>query len=186
MNEIALIDQRLSARLKLLRNERAWSLEQLADRSGVSRASLSRLEKGEVSPTAQVLSRLCAAYGLTLTRLMYLVEDDFEPLVRHGDQAVHRDRAAGYTRRSVSPPAGNLNGEIIEGTLEPGTRIDYDGSSHQGLDHHLLLLEGALSMTIDGVSHKLTPGDCLRYRLSGPNTFETPPETGARYLLVML
>ena len=57
------IDRRIAQRLRALRTERGWSLDELAQRSAVSRATLSRLENGEVSPTANVLGKLCGAYA---------------------------------------------------------------------------------------------------------------------------
>ena len=67
------MDRLIAQRLKALRGERAWSLDELGARSGVSRATLSRLENGETSPTTAVLGRLCSAYGMTLSRLMLMV-----------------------------------------------------------------------------------------------------------------
>ena len=64
------IDSRIAARLKELRAARGWSLDELAKRSEVSRATLSRLEKAEVSASAAVLGKLCAVYGLPMSRLM--------------------------------------------------------------------------------------------------------------------
>ena len=75
------IECRIAQRIRSLRTERQWPLEELAGRSGVSRASLSRIENGEVSPTASVLCKICGAFGLTLSRLMVLVEEGFAPLV---------------------------------------------------------------------------------------------------------
>lgn len=54
------LDARLARRLAELRTSRGWSLDALAARSGVSRATLSRLENAEVSPTAALLGKLCA------------------------------------------------------------------------------------------------------------------------------
>jgi len=76
------VDQRIANRLRALRSEKGWSLDQLGQRSSVSRATLSRLENAEVSATANVLGKLCAAYGLTLSRLMAMVEDDYTALIR--------------------------------------------------------------------------------------------------------
>ena len=76
------LDTQIAARLRALRAERNWSLDDLAKRSDVSRATLSRLENAEVSPTANVLGRLCAAYGMAMSRLMRMVEEEFEPVVR--------------------------------------------------------------------------------------------------------
>lgn len=177
------LDLQLAGRLRDLRAARGWSLDELAARSGVSRATLSRLENAETSPTAAVLGRLCAAHGLTLSRLMRLVEDGFAPLVRPADQPLFVDRAAGFTRRAISPPARDLTGEALDVTLAPGARIAYDAPPRPGLEHHLYLLEGALDITVDGRAHALAPGDCLRYRLQGASSFAT--DAGARYVLFL-
>jgi transcriptional regulator with XRE-family HTH domain len=180
------IDRRIAQRLKSLRAERGWSLDELARRSDVSRATLSRLENAEVSPTASVLGKLAAAYGLTISRLMHLVEDDFAPLVRRDAQPVWSDSGIGFIRRSISPPAQTLSAEVLECTLEPGTRITYEAPPRRGLEHHLLLIEGRLDITVEGQSHALQPGDCLRYQLFGASTFATPADRGAKYILVVV
>lgn len=180
------LDRQMARRLKTLRRERGWSMDMLAERSGVSRASLSRLENAEVSPTAHVLGKLCAAFGLTLSRLMHLVEDDFTPLIRRDHQPLWTDPETGFRRRSVSPPAGPLNAEGLECDLPADTRITYEQPPRPGLEHHLLLMAGRLTVEIDGTIHHMQPGDCLRYQLFGPSAFATPPENGARYLLFML
>src|SRR5262245_5328342 len=182
----ASIDRRIAQRLKDLRQERGWSLDDLAGRSGVSRATLSRLENSAISPTTGMLSKLCAAYGLTLSRLMHMAEGDFPALVRRASQGLWADPALGFKRRAVSPPARTLSGEVIEGELGPGARIAYDHVPKPGLEHHLLLLEGQLEITLGDDTHELKPGDCLRYQLFGPSAFATPKKASARYLIFMV
>lgn len=180
------IETRLADRLAALRAERGWSLDALATRSQVSRASLSRIENGEVSPTASVLGKLCVAYGMTLSRLMQMVEDDFTSLVTRASQEVWTDPETGYRRRRVSPGSRNLAGEVLEVEIDPGQRIAYGGSPRAGLEHHLVMLEGRLCMEIDGKTHMLTAGDCLRYQLHGGNVFQTSRDVGARYHLFIV
>jgi len=180
------IERKIARRLRELRAERSWSLDELARRSKVSRATLSRLENAEVSPTASVLGKLCAAYGMTLSRLMHMVEDQFAPLVRRRSQPVWEDATIGYRRRSVSPPAQTLAGEALECELKPATRITYDDSPRPGLEHHLILIDGQLQLTVDGQTFDLKPGDCLRYQLFGASTFVTSEKRGARYVLFMV
>ena len=176
----------MASRLKALRHERGWSLDQLAARTAVSRATLSRLENGEVSPTANVLGRLCAAFGVTLSRLMHLVEGDFEARLPQAAQSLWTDPETGFERRSVSPPSQMLAGEVIEGSLRPGSHIAYAAPPRPGLEHHLVMLDGRLTVRVGDVDHTLGPGDCLRYQLHGPSAFTTPPDAGARYLLFMV
>lgn len=180
------VDRRIALRLKALRAERGWSLDELAGRCGVSRAALSRVENAEVSPTASVLGKLCAAYGLPMSRLMYMVEEGFVPLVRRDAQPVWTDPRIAFRRRSVSPPAQALAGEALECVLGPGVRIAYDEPSRPGLEHHLLLLEDRLDVTVGGRTHELRPGDCLRYQLFGPSAFATSDACPARYILFLV
>jgi transcriptional regulator with XRE-family HTH domain len=177
---------RLAERLKRLRQERGLSLEQLAERSGVSRASLSRLENAEVSPTAEVLGKLCAVHGLTASRLMAMVEEAFAPFVPPQAQPVWTDPATGYERRSVSPPATGLSGEVLRCRLPPGVRIAYGRSPVEGLEHHLVMIDGRLEIEVEGAAHRLAPGDCLRYRLHGATVFQADPEAGASYFLFLV
>lgn len=180
------IDARIASRLKALRAGRGWTLDELVERTGVSRATLSRLENAEVSPTAAVLSRLCAAYGIAVSRLMHMVEGEFAPLLERQAQPLWSDPEVEFERRSVSPPAAALSGEVLECRLGPGARIDYELPPRHGLEHHLLLVFGRLAVTVDGATHTLKPGDCLRYRLTGPSAFETPADSAARYYLFMV
>jgi transcriptional regulator with XRE-family HTH domain len=180
------IDQLIAQRLKGLRAEHGWSLDELARSSNVSRATLSRLENAEVSPTTSVLGKLCAAYGLTLSQLLHMVEDTFLPLIRPDMQSVWRDPTIGFRRRSVSPPAQDLAAEALECELEPGTHITYDRPPRSGLEHHLIVIEGQLEVSVNGQTYDLRPGDCLRYHLFGPSAFATSEQHGARYFLFLV
>lgn len=180
------LSTRLATRLNDLRKGRGWSLDQLADHSGISRATLSRMEKGEVSPTAETLGRLCAAYSLPMSRLLMMVEDSFDPKVPFERQTEWRDPETGFTRRSVSPPSTGLSGEVLECHLPRDTVVQYETPPKPGQEHHLIVLDGVLTLTVDGTAHVLSGGDCLRYHLSGPTQFETGAARGARYMLVLI
>lgn len=176
--------QSLAEHLRTLRTDRGLTLQELAAGSGVSRATLSRIENGEVSPTAETLGRLASAFALPLSQLLAPLEADFPPLVRHADQSVWQDRGHGFTRRALSPPSGQLKLEMIECAIEPRQHIAYDRPAFPGHEHHLVLLSGALALIVDGVRHELAPGDCLRYRLRGASSFETGDQP-ARYIIAM-
>ena len=180
------MDLRLAARLKALRTDQGWSLDDLAERSGVSRATLSRLEKCEVSPTANVLGKLCSTYSLTMSRLLWMVETAHIPLATRAEQLVWMDTETGLRRRSVSPPAANLMGEVLECELPANAFIEYAAPAAPGLEHHLILLQGELEMTVEGERFQLNPGDCLRYKLYGASAFRTRQDLGAKYILVVL
>ncbi|GAA4571764.1 helix-turn-helix domain-containing protein [Planotetraspora kaengkrachanensis] len=182
----AQMEVRLADRLARLREEHGWSLDELARRTGVSRSTLSRLERTEISPTAALLNRLCAAYGRTMSRLLAEVEQEPPQLVRADRQTVWRDGSSGFTRRSVSPPHPGLRGELVEGILRPGADISYDVPPMPGLEQHIWVLEGVLEVTAGDVVHEIRAGDCLRFRLWDRSRFRCPGPDPARYALVIV
>jgi transcriptional regulator with XRE-family HTH domain len=180
------VDRRIALRLARLRADSGWSLDGLAERTGISRATLSRLERAELSPTAAMLGKLCSVYGWTLSRLMAEAETRPPHLVPAAEQAVWKDPESGYRRRAVSPPTPGLRGEVVEVHMPAGASVSFEGAPIAGLEHHLWMLEGALSLEVDGSLFRLRPGDCLRYVLAGPSRFQNTGKREARYVIAMV
>ena len=180
------IENRIAKRLGRLRADRGWSLEALSERTRISRASLSRLERSELSPTAALLGKLCTVYGWTLSRLMADAETKPVNLVVAAKQTEWRDPESGYHRRAVSPPAPGLRGELVEVRMPAGASVSFDTSPVQGLEHHLWIIEGSLNLDVEGSRFELHAGDCLRYVLNGPTHFENPGRHETRYIVAMV
>jgi transcriptional regulator with XRE-family HTH domain len=180
------IERRIAQRLARLRGDRGWSLDALADRTGISRATLSRLERAELSPTAAMLGTLCTVFGWTLSRLMADAETRPPKVVRAAEQAAWTDPDSGYRRRAVSPPSAGLRGELVEVHMPAGASVSFDASPVAGLEHHLWMLEGSLALEVDGAVFRLRPGDCLRYVLTGSTRFHSTGRREARYLVAIV
>ncbi len=179
------IDRDIGARLKTLRAAGGLTLADLAERSGVSRAMLSRIERGESSPTAQLLNRVCAGLGVTLSSLFAAAETSVPPLSRRADQAVWRDPASGYQRRVVSPPGTGSPAEIIEVEFPPGAAVAFESQRLATANQLVLVLEGTMEITVGDQTWRLDKGDCLHMRLDQPIGFRNPAERPARYLVVI-
>ena len=180
------IERRMARRLAALRAERGWTLEDLAGRTAMSRATLSRVERCELSPTATMLNTLCAQYGWTASRLMAEAESGPPTVIRAGEQITWKDPETGYVRRVVSPPHPNLRGELVEVRLPAGAVVSYEVSPVAGLEHHLWMLEGMLTLDVEGTRFRLGTGDCVRYALAGPSRFACGSRRGARYVVAMV
>jgi transcriptional regulator with XRE-family HTH domain len=164
-------DPALADHLAGLRNDRGWSLQDLAKRTGVSRSTLSRAERGEVSPTAAVLTRLATAYERPLSSMLAEVEPQPRSLVRSAEQTV--TGADAWRRRAISPPYPGLNGSVVDATLLPGTDVTYEPPV-TGAEQHLWLITGSLEVSVAGDES----------RPAGPA--ETPPEGGGEDLHALL
>ena len=180
------LESAIGERLRQLRNAQGRTLDDLAAASGVSRAMISRIERGEASPTAQLLSRLCAALDLTLSAFFAFSGESGDPLSRGGKQTVWRDPETGYERRAVSAPNTASRVEVIEVTFPAGARIAYPPETAKaGMTQHVWLFSGALRMTVAGTMHDLAPGDCLYMSITEGHIFENPGDAPAHYAVVL-
>lgn len=179
------IDTALAARLSALRSELGLSLDQAAELSGISRATLSRTERGETSPTAHVLGRLSAAYGITLSALLGGL-DEARPTVFSRDEiGFWTDPETGFRRWSISPPARGYDIELIWAELPAGVRIEYPAPAYSGMEQHIVLFEGSLRYESDGVKYEMKKNDSLRIKLYGHSALESCGRGAAKYLLAV-
>ena len=178
------ITLKIAARVRGERTARRWSLDDLAERSQVSKAMISKIERAEASPTAALLGRLSGAYGITLSALLAESEIRYGP-VRRADQAVWRDPATGYVRRQVSA-SPNIPIELTEVDLPAGASVSFPASSYAFISQVMWVLQGRLSFVEDGVTHDIGPGDS--YELGAPvdRTFRNDSVEPCRYLVVVL
>src|SRR5207245_1853191 len=136
----------IARRLRQEREGRGWSLAELAARSGVSKAMISKIERGEASPTATLLGRLSGAFGLTLSTLLARAEHSGSRLLRAADQPQWQDPASGYVRRQVSPRS-DLPIELIRVELPAGASVTFPASSYTFIRQLLWVLRGKLAFT---------------------------------------
>ena len=176
----------IAARIKLERDARGWSLAELAARAKVSKASISKIERGEVSPTAVVLVRLAAAFDLTLAGLLLRAEEDGEPdrVSRVAGQPVWLDPASGYIRRQVlRRPDHPL--EVVQVELPPARQVVLPASSYAHIRQAVWVLAGELVIAEGSQRNVLAAGDCLAFGPPAEVTFANQTAQPCTYLVVL-
>ena len=178
------LSHRLSQRLRLERDSRGWSLAELAERAGVSKATISKIERAEVSPTAVVLVRLASACDLTLAGLMLRAEGQGERLSRAADQPVWRDPETGYLRRQVfNRPDHPV--EIVRVEMPPGQKVTLPASSYAHTRQIVWVQKGSLVITEAGERQVLGPGDALGFGTPEDTTFANETNAPCTYVVAL-
>ncbi|MBM3547517.1 MAG: helix-turn-helix transcriptional regulator [Alphaproteobacteria bacterium] len=180
------LDTRLAKRLAAARAARGQTLEELAQASGVSRAMISKIERGESSPTAMMLGRLAAGLDVSLSSLFAEVEGTVEPVARFERQPLWRDPETGYIRRDVAPPGTGSSQNIVRVELPAGARVAYPAFSYANTDHHILLLSGRLRFGNGTRVFDLEAGDCLRLPEVADSWYFNPGPDPAEYLVMIV
>ena len=177
-------ESQLADRLRLERDGRGWSLAELATRSGVSKAMISKIERREASPTAVTLVRLASAFDLTLAGLLARAEASAGPLVRAADQPLWRDPATGYIRRQLfQRPDHPL--ELVAVDLPPGARVGLPAASYARIRQVVWVIGGKLVIEEGGVRRELAGGDCLAFGPPADTVFANETREPVTYLIAV-
>lgn len=185
MSPSDLIGKSLGGTVRAARAERGLSVAALADTSGVSRAMIAKIERGEAQPTAVLLGRLSGALGLTLSQLISRAEGEDAgasgPRTRT-EQPTWTDPATGYVRRAVTAPGVPL--EVVEIVMPGGASVSYEASAY--FRHHVLwVLSGRLDVDEGPRRHRLADGDCLTLGPPAGCTYSNPDEFPVRYAVLL-
>jgi transcriptional regulator with XRE-family HTH domain len=181
----------LAARLRAEREVRRWSIDELAARSRVSRAMISKLERGESSPTAALLGRLSGAFNMTMSQLLRQVEQDAGTdggrVMRAADQRRWRDPATGFVRRSLTPPGNEPLLELVWGELPGRAEVGDPAEAYRFLDdQQIVVLDGTLEFVQGDARYELHEGDCLRLGRPDDCCFRNPGPGICRYIVAVL
>jgi transcriptional regulator with XRE-family HTH domain len=192
-------------RLRGERRARGWPIERLAAASGVSRAMISKIERGESSPTAVVLGKLSAALELSVSELLAPAsagdgpggpasagrDTDVGAQARRGGGVVRRaagtpewrDPETGYLRRQVSTP--RFPAAVTEVTLPPSARVPYPAGAYAFIAQLVLVLSGQLTLTDGPDRHLLAAGDTFELGEPRPREFRNDGPADCRYVVVV-
>jgi transcriptional regulator with XRE-family HTH domain len=179
------INARMAARLRTRRLELGLSLGDLAERSGVSKAMVAKVEASASSPTAGVLGRLCGGLGITMSALMAAVETEDATELLAADQPRWRDGTTGLERVAVSPRTSFSAVEVARLRLRAGTVVDYPTPPSIAYAQHVVGVTGKVRFTVGESSFVVGPGDCVAARIDRPTRFEALGARPAEYLVII-
>jgi transcriptional regulator with XRE-family HTH domain len=183
----------IAARVRTERERRRWTLARLADVSGVSQAMISRIERGESSPTAVVLGKLSAAFQLSIASLLTPAEgtqddsqDDAQSVAgvrRRTDTAEWRDPGTGYRRRQITGP--HFPAEVAEIRLPAGARVPYPAAAFAFVRQVVWVLDGHLTFQDGDTVHELDAGDTIELGEPTERVFANTTDAECRYAVVL-
>ncbi len=176
MPDLEDVAQSLARNLKRLRQERGYSLDALAARSGVSRGMIIQIEQARTNPSIGTVVRLGDALGVSIAGLVDQAEG---PAVRMvpPEQAV----------RLWETPAGS-HGTLLVGTEAPGPLELWawrlmPGESHDSDPHPVGTAElirvdkGRLTLVLDGEEFHVSAGTTASFEAGAPHGYHnTGPE----------
>lgn len=187
------INLRVAQQIGRLRMDRRLRIEDLAARSGVSRAMISRIERGETSASVGTLEKISIGLGVLLPEL-FGRESYGEPRLHRRNPVVSRrgqpewvDAACGYRRRTLTPATATQPMRLFEVCLSAGARVMLEFvPGNSPAMQQVWILEGNVELGLGGQTLLLRTGDRAALEVDHPTHLRNPGAGNARYLSAVL
>ncbi|MBZ6066729.1 XRE family transcriptional regulator [Aeromonas schubertii] len=181
MNEIqAAPTERIATRLKELRQALGWSLDRSASETGVSKAMLGQIERGESSPTVATLWKIATGFKVSFSSFLDVTAPATATLFRSADALRSQSGEAGMWVAPLFPFEPSLGFELFEMTLLPG--YERESEPHErGVSEHVLVIDGEMEILLEGVWHRLGYGEAVRFAADAPHGYRNLGEAPARF-----
>jgi transcriptional regulator with XRE-family HTH domain len=185
MPETDAVTAAVARNVRGLRTARGWSLDQLAARSGVSKGMLVHLEQARTNPSLSTLCKLAETLGISLAGLIELHEQpkvqvlaaDATVRLWSGQEGSWGDLLVGSDKRD--------HVELWTWRLAAGdARPSY--AHIQGTQELVHVVEGTLTIVVDGEAHEVPPGGAALFDADVPHEYRNDHDEAARFVMVVL
>lgn len=180
------ISGQISQRVKLLRQQRGWSLEQLATASGVSKSMLSQIERNQANPTLAVTCKIAQAFSMSLAEFVEMPSASSAIHVIRADDREHLYRSDEAVEiRTLSPLNLEKDVEFYHVRLKAGGALK-SAAHFQGTREFLTVEQGKVKVESSSDTAELTKGDSTTYRADVPHAIENIGKGEATVFLVVI
>jgi len=175
----------LARNLRHLRGERGLTLGELAKRAGISRSMLIQVEQKRVNPTLATLVRLGQALDVGLAELVELGRRRRVRVVA-GDEVVELWSSPGGGTGRLLVGSDQLDHiEFWDWLLEPGDV--HEAEAHApGTAEIIHVLEGALTLAVDGESHEAAAGESVLFSADADHTYGNEGACPLRLFMIVI
>lgn len=181
MASLDIVTNLLAQSVRAHRQSRGLSLGNLAEKAGISKTSLSKIESGAGNPSLEILCRIAQALNVPIGALLGENNRSEIKVLRNGDgQVVKSD--SGLSLRSLLIEGRNHRTEVYELLLPPN--VAYHSLAHApGTEEFIICAEGSLRLGPNGQEVLLQPGDAVWFPADLLHSYESA--AGARAVLLM-
>lgn len=174
----------IGGRVRQGRNSRGWTLDQLAERSGVSRRMLVSIEQGSANPSIATLLLISDALGIGLPALVDMDRSPGLRVTRAGSAPVlWRGKLGGQAVLVVGTEPPDVT-ELWDWTLGPGE--SHSSPAHtEGTRELLLVLDGQVEVRAGEHAEVLATGDSASFAGDLPHAYVNAGPQVARFALTV-
>ena len=180
-------EKAIATNIKKLRKQKKLTLQDLADRTGLTKGYLSKVERSEKAPPYSTLNKIAGALGIEVTSVL---RRDFEPLQdarialgKKGDERVIRETSQfsgyDYIVLASGKPGKNMEPFIIYAPFEITKMYEHEG------EEFIYVMEGRLEFVYGKTTYRMEAGDHVYFDSCTPHSGRSIGEQKAKLMVVI-
>jgi transcriptional regulator with XRE-family HTH domain len=168
------------------RTRMAWTLEDLSARAGVSKGMLLQVEQARTNPSLATICRLATALGVSIASLVEAPEVPGARVVRAEEGVtLWTGGHKGSTARLMVGSGTSQQVELWDVRMVAGDGFSSEGHP-TGTRELLLVIEGELTLELDGTPHLVGAGDAIAFVADRPHAYRNHGASPLRYSLSVI
>ncbi len=151
----------------------------------MSRAMISKVERGEKNPTLVVAASISEGLGVSISQLIGIEERREVVVVPRDRRMVMRDPETGFERQLLSPTFVKRRVEFIRNVIPENSTSGEFPPHKRGFAEYVVVECGRLAAILDGQKHILEEGDALYFEADVARRFDNAGDGECSYYLVI-
>ena len=169
--------------LQKIRKNRGLSLDNVAELTGVSKAMIGQIERGDSNPTISILWKIVNGLRISFTSLMdneptnvsVITIDNVEPFLEDSDQ---------YKVFPFFPFDPIKKFEIFHVEILPYTKHESE-AHNEGVEEYIIVVDGTLELTVDGSTYTARKGNAIHFTANYPHIYRNPTSEKTTYITII-
>ncbi|MDQ0298458.1 transcriptional regulator with XRE-family HTH domain [Salibacterium salarium] len=174
-------------KVKSERKRMGITLEELSERTQVSRSMLSKIEREEKNPTIQIAAQIAEGMGVTISQLLGEQKQEEVVIIRKHQRLMYKDPDSGFERHLLSPSVSVKGLEFILNIVPPHQESGVFPSHKQGVDEYIFVAEGSLQVELENgkKDYILEQGDSMYFEADKNHRFLNLSDKECQYYLII-
>lgn len=170
-------------RVREIRKQKQYTLQDMAEKTGLSIGLLSQIERGIVDPTVGTFWKICSALNIPIHHFFQGIEE--EHVVVRKDQRRLMELSDSRVRYHILNPnrVGKIEYLLVE--IQPGEMAETDLVRHQG-EECGYIIQGELKVILDQQEITLYEGDSICFPSTTPHRYVNVGKTKALSVWAMV
>ncbi|MBN6188308.1 helix-turn-helix transcriptional regulator [Aneurinibacillus sp. BA2021] len=174
---------KIGRNLQRLRKARGLSLDKTAEITGVSKAMLGQIERGESNPTVTTVWKIASGLRVSFSSL---IEEESEAVsvIKRNEITPITEDGGRYQVYPLFPYDQEKRFEIYTVVLAPGC-VHHSEAHTAGVQEYLTVEEGTLRLILQDTEYRIVKGNAIRFAADAPHTYENASDTEVRLHMLL-